>query len=292
MGASSVVARNVRPWPKLCSSSYPWFLSTLKLSFSIFQRARPQATISATLSWNRGHPGHGIFDLALGVENLEADPVVQHGVPAVAQGNRLDPAVTEGLFRIAAADFFLMATERGPVDEVVQRLVGSRLAGEDEIIAGVGHHLGDGMAGEQIVAQERGAQRRRALCFSNQRLTALRSQSCFSARSSGAMNSGVSGTTLESPAPRPSLTAWNDSYDLTVGALKSGSAGIRVSASRTVRPQGDQGPSAQPAERLPHRRLGRQRFQRSKKGCSSALVQRAALAFLQRVLMAETTRSA
>ena len=62
-------------------------------------------------------------------------------------------------------------------------------------------------------------------------------------------------------------------------------------AEKRFRPQGDQGPSAQPAERLPHRRLGRQRFQRSKKGCSSALVQRAALAFLQRVLIGQKRRA-
>src|SRR5271154_3616946 len=35
-----------------------------------------------------------------------------------------------------------------------------RLAGEDEVVAGIRDHLGDGVAGEQIVAQERGAQRR------------------------------------------------------------------------------------------------------------------------------------
>ena len=87
-------------------------------------------------------------------------PGDQHGVLGVAQRNGLDPAVTERLFRIATADFLLVTAELGPVDEVVERLVGSRLAGEDEIIAGVGHHLGDGMAGEQIVAQEHAAQRR------------------------------------------------------------------------------------------------------------------------------------
>src|SRR5271166_1147701 len=41
---------------------------------------------------------------------------------------------------------------------------------------------------------------RRAPCLPNQRLAALRSQSCFSAPSWGAMNSGISGTTLEWPS--------------------------------------------------------------------------------------------
>ena len=38
------------PWPKLCSRLYPLFFRTLKLSFSIFHRARPQAARSATVS--------------------------------------------------------------------------------------------------------------------------------------------------------------------------------------------------------------------------------------------------
>src|SRR3954447_6243879 len=38
------------PWPKLCSRLYPLFFRTLKLSFSIFQRARPQAARSTTVS--------------------------------------------------------------------------------------------------------------------------------------------------------------------------------------------------------------------------------------------------
>ena len=93
-----------------------------------------------------------------------------------------------------------MAAELGPVDEVVQRLVGSRLAGEDEIVASIRDHLGDGVAGEQIVAEDTGRHgASRAPCLANQRLTALRSQSCFSAPSWVAMNSGTSGTTLEWP---------------------------------------------------------------------------------------------
>src|SRR5271154_4950245 len=53
---------------------------------------------------NAGHPGHGIFDLSLGVDNLEADPVDQYRVVAVADRNRLDPAVTERLLGIAATN--------------------------------------------------------------------------------------------------------------------------------------------------------------------------------------------
>jgi hypothetical protein len=76
--------------------------------------------------------------------------------------------------------------------------VRSRLAGEDEIIAGVGHHLGDWMAGQQIGAKKHGAQRRqpRAVLFE----PALDGVA-FAVLLLGAvlrrMNSGVSATTLE-----------------------------------------------------------------------------------------------
>jgi hypothetical protein len=53
-----------------------------------------------------------------------------------------------------------VTADLGSVDEVVERLVRSRLAGEDEIVADIRDHLGDGVAGEPIVAQKHGAQRR------------------------------------------------------------------------------------------------------------------------------------
>src|SRR5271169_6611282 len=43
-------ARVCLPCPKSCSRLYPPVLSTLKVSFSIFHRARPQAASSATLA--------------------------------------------------------------------------------------------------------------------------------------------------------------------------------------------------------------------------------------------------
>src|SRR3954447_21326570 len=44
------LARVSLPCPKLCSRLYPLFFSTLKVSFSIFHLARPQAAMSATLA--------------------------------------------------------------------------------------------------------------------------------------------------------------------------------------------------------------------------------------------------
>src|SRR3954471_6134945 len=47
---TNTAERLTSPCPKLCSRLYPLFFRTLKLSFSIFQRARPQAASSATVS--------------------------------------------------------------------------------------------------------------------------------------------------------------------------------------------------------------------------------------------------
>src|SRR5208337_2531543 len=126
---------------------------TLKLSFSIFQRARPQATISATLSFETGRlVTHAIEYSTLPLASKISKPIQLTNIAFLpTQRNRLDPAIAERLFRIAAADFLLVSAEFGSVDEVVERLVRSRLAGEDEIGAGVLHHLGDRVAGEQIV---------------------------------------------------------------------------------------------------------------------------------------------
>jgi hypothetical protein len=95
-----------------------------------------------------GHPGDGIFDAAVAVENLQTDPVDQHGVLAVAQRNTLDPAITAGLDRLALADFFFVTLGLGAGDEIVERLVRTFLAGEDEIIAAVRQHFDDRLAGE------------------------------------------------------------------------------------------------------------------------------------------------
>ena len=101
----------------------------------------------------RGNEGHLVCDCALGVEAVEADPVDQHGVLAVAQRNLLDEPVAMRLARLAFADLDLMTREFGSIDEVVERLVRGLLAGEDEIVAVVREPLDHALAGEQIVAQ-------------------------------------------------------------------------------------------------------------------------------------------
>src|SRR5215831_19277020 len=75
-----------------------------------------------------------------------------------------------------------------------------------------------------------------APCFWYQRLTALRSQSCFSAPSCVAMNSGNSGTTLECPVPPPSPPLGCDSSrPCHWNVCASGNAGSRYSASKNTR---------------------------------------------------------
>ena len=50
LSITSTLARVSFPWPKLCSRLYLLFFRMLNVSFSIFQRARPQAARSAVTS--------------------------------------------------------------------------------------------------------------------------------------------------------------------------------------------------------------------------------------------------
>ena len=157
-----------------------------------------------------------------------------------------------------------MAAELGSVDEVVERLVRSRLAGEDEIVAGVRHHLGDGVAGEQIVAQKHGAQRREpcamlvepaldGVAFAVLLLGAVLGRDEFRHQRH---DLGMAGRHDRRRQHRMIALG------LAVGAL----ARQTVRATELLRAEelrsvpGDQGPSAQPAEGLPHRRLAKQRL--------------------------------
>ena len=97
-------------------------------------------------------PGAIVGRLALGVEEGQADPIDAHGVLAFAQRSALEPAVAIGqlLAAFLARDRHFL--DLGPVHEVVQRLVGIGLGGEEKLMT-VGHdELTDRLAGEQIVA--------------------------------------------------------------------------------------------------------------------------------------------
>ena len=84
-----------------------------------------------------GHPGGGIFDGTVAIENVKRDPVDQRGALAIAQRHPLDPPIAARFDRLALADGFDVSLGLGAIDEIVERLVGGFLAGEDEIIAGV-----------------------------------------------------------------------------------------------------------------------------------------------------------
>jgi hypothetical protein len=93
-----------------------------------------------------------------------------------------------------------LLVEAGALHEVVKRLVGRRLGGEQEVAACRPDGLGDRLAGEQVVAEDMGRRSfRRPPWAASQRLAALRSQSCFSAPSWGAMNSGIKGSAMAWP---------------------------------------------------------------------------------------------
>ena len=64
-------------------------------------------------------PRHGKFDAVLCIDDLEADPVDEHGVLAVAQRHGLEPAVADRVGRLSFADFFVVTKGLGALDEVV-----------------------------------------------------------------------------------------------------------------------------------------------------------------------------
>jgi hypothetical protein len=66
-----------------------------------------------------GDPCHGIFDVTLCIDDLEADPVDEHGVLAVAQRHGFEPAVAERVGGLTLADFFVVTKGLGALDEVV-----------------------------------------------------------------------------------------------------------------------------------------------------------------------------
>ena len=96
-----------------------------------------------------------------------------------------------------------MLFRRGAMQVFGDRLMRRRLARQDEVAAHPMDGLGGRLTGEEIVAQVYWPEARHAgPCRANQRFAAFRSQSCFSAPSWGAMNSGGSGRTWCGPAQR------------------------------------------------------------------------------------------
>src|ERR1035438_8353004 len=81
------------PWPKLCSRWQPLVLRVLLFSFSIFQRARPEAARAATLCSVMGHSDRMLLAVAevmfeMAALGLEGVVVFVLDLPAGAAGSR------------------------------------------------------------------------------------------------------------------------------------------------------------------------------------------------------------
>ena len=142
--------------------------------------------------------------LSLVVEDLDGEPVDRDGVLGGAQRHRGEPAVDGSGALAAFADCLVMLLQFGAMEIFGDGLMGSRLAGEDEVAAGVLDGGNDGLAGKQVVTKidwpkmaDRGAVPGQPVACPCEGggFAALRSQSCFSAPSCGAMNSGGRGRT-------------------------------------------------------------------------------------------------
>ena len=100
-----------------------------------------------------GDEAVAISDLALGVDDLDLEPVDEDGIMAAAQGYVADPAVAEdGLF-LAALDHLLAARKVDPGGVFGDQRMRRWLADEDEMAADVQHRLAERLAGEQVVAE-------------------------------------------------------------------------------------------------------------------------------------------
>ena len=92
--------------------------------------------------------------LARGVADLDGEPVDHDGVGGGAQRHAGEPAVDGGGALAAFADGLAMLFQLGAMQVFGDGLVRGRLAGEDEIAAGLLDGGGDRLAGEQVVAEK------------------------------------------------------------------------------------------------------------------------------------------
>src|SRR3954454_5530368 len=139
-----------------------------------------------------GDEAVAVGDGAGGVDDLDHQPVDSHGLGVAAQRDVREPAVAIVEALAPALD---LAAQRRQVDAgeiFLDRLMGRRLAHEQEVPARGPHRLADRLAGE--VAQIDGVQPGVAPAVTLQPAARL-SQSCLSCPSWGTMNSGSSGTT-------------------------------------------------------------------------------------------------
>src|SRR5208283_4604596 len=91
--------------------------------------------------------------LSLVVEDLDGEPVDRDGVLGGAQRHCGEPAVDGGGALAAFAGGLAMLLQFGAMEIFGDGPMGSRLAGEDEVAAGVLDGGNDGLAGKQVVTK-------------------------------------------------------------------------------------------------------------------------------------------
>src|SRR5712691_3267365 len=100
-----------------------------------------------------GDEAVAISDFALGVDDLDLEPVDEDGIIAAAERDVADPAVAEdGLF-LAALDHLLVGRKVDPGGVFGDQRMRRWLADEDEMAAELAHGLAEGLAGEQVIAE-------------------------------------------------------------------------------------------------------------------------------------------
>jgi hypothetical protein len=87
------------------------------------------------------------------VEDLDGEPVDRYGIRGGAQRHCREPAVDGSRPLAAFAGGLAMLLQRGAVQVLGDGLMGSRLAGEDKVAAGVLDGGNDTLAGKQIVTK-------------------------------------------------------------------------------------------------------------------------------------------
>ena len=132
------------------------FFRTLKFSFSIFHRARPQAARSTTVSGANlevGDEAVAVGDGAGGVDDLDHEPVDGQGVGIAAQRDVAQPAVAVVETLAPPLDCAGQRREIDAGEVFLDRLMGRRLAHEQEVSVHRPHRLADRLAGEQVIAE-------------------------------------------------------------------------------------------------------------------------------------------
>src|SRR3954454_8685084 len=141
-----------------------------------------------------GDEAVAVGDGAGGIDDLDHQPVDGQGVGVAAQRDVGEPAVAVVEALAPALDLVGQGRQLDAGEIFLDRLMGRRLAHEQEVPARSAHRLADRLAGEQVVAQINGVQPGIAPAMALQPAARL-SQSCLSWPSWGTMNSGSSGTT-------------------------------------------------------------------------------------------------